>query len=391
MVSRAQKTAIGEWWWTVDRVLLVAYLLLIGTGVVMSFAASPGAAVRMGLPPFHFVERHLMFLLPVIAVLFATSFLSPRMARRICFILLIVGLAAMVATLLVGVENKGSRRWLRLLGMQIQPSEFLKPAFVVVSAWLMSETARRPGIIGNLLALALLGMVCALLVLQPDFGQTMLVVAVWGAMFFIASMPWLWVILLGTAGAGGLVAAYFVLPHVASRIDRFLHGSGDNFQVETAMQSIQRGGWFGVGPGEGTVKRSIPDSHTDFVTAVMGEEFGIAVLIAVSLVFCFVVMRGLMHALKAHDPFNRLAIAGLVTLFGLQSSINLAVNLQLMPAKGMTLPFVSYGGSSMLAVAFGTGLVLALARRRPGSGDFLRAERRPPAPVPTGAPAGAAA
>jgi cell division protein FtsW len=378
MVSRARKTVVGEWWWTVDRLLLVAFLALIGGGVVMSFAASPGAAVREGLQPFHFVERHLLFLAPAVAVLVGTSFLSPRTARRVCLVLLGLMLVALVLTLFVGVENKGSRRWLRVLGLSFQPAEFIKPAFVVVVAWLMSESMRRPDVPGNLFAFLLLPPVVALLVLQPDFGQTMLVVAVWSAMFFVASMPLAWVATLGALGAGGIVVAYVALPHVASRINRFLHGVGDTFQVDMAMQSITRGGWFGVGPGEGTVKRSIPDSHTDFIFAVIGEEFGIAFCLAVVGLFAFVVLRGLGHALRAQDPFCRLAVSGLVTLFGFQSAINMAVNLQLLPAKGMTLPFVSYGGSSLVAVAFGMGLVLALTRRRPGAFEpALRTRPRP--------------
>jgi cell division protein FtsW len=385
-MTRAQKTAIGEWWWTVDRSLLLAFLVLIGSGVVMSFAASPGAAVREGLAPFHFVERHLIFVLPTIAVLIATSFLSPRDARRFCIIALVIVLAATAATLVIGVENKGSRRWLRLAGLSVQPSEFLKPAFVVVTAWLLSGGQTRPGVPGNFLAILLLAPVVAVLVLQPDIGQTILVIAVWGAMFFVASMPWIWVCLLGAAGAGSTVAAYLVFPHVASRIDRFLHGQGDNFQLEMAMQSITRGGWFGVGPGEGTVKRSIPDSHTDFIFAVIGEEFGIALCIAVAVLFAFVVVRGLTHALRAQDPFCRLAVTGLVALFGFQSAINMGVSLQLMPAKGMTLPFISYGGSSMVAVAFGMGLLLAFSRKRPRASEAALLQRSvPAAPLPAAA------
>lgn len=381
MVSRAEKTALGEWWWTIDRLLLVALLVLIGGGVVMSFAAGPGAALREGLPPFHFVERHLLFLGPALVVLIGTSFLSPRQVRRVCIVLLVLMLFALVATLFIGAESKGARRWLHFAGFSVQPSEFLKPAFVVVAGWLMSESMRRSDIPGNLVTLGLLAAIVGLLVRQPDFGQTMLIVSVWGVMFFIASMPWLWVMLLGAAGAGGIVAAYRMLPHVHDRIDRFLTRAGDTFQVDMARESIMRGGWFGVGPGEGVVKRSIPDSHTDFVFSVMGEEFGIALCVVTVTLFGFVVLRGLWHALRQHDPFCRLSIAGLVTLFGVQSAINMSVNLQLIPAKGMTLPFVSYGGSSMIAVAFGTGLMLALSRRRPTSRDYAAIERRAPRPA----------
>ena len=382
MTSRARKTLFGEWWWTVDRLLLAAFLLLIGGGVVMSFAASPAVATRIGVDPGHFVERHLLFLVPAIVVMLGVSFLSPKVVRRVCLVLFVVFLAALAATLVIGVEIKGARRWIHLPAIgSFQPSEFLKPAFVVVVAWLMSERMTRPDVPGNMLAFAVLAVVVALLAQQPDFGQTMLIAGVWSAMFFIASMPWVWVFVIGAGGAGLVGAAYLTLPHVASRINRFLSGSGDTFQTDAALEAISRGGWFGRGPGEGTVKRILPDSHTDFIFAVTAEEFGIAVCLVVVLLFGFVLMRGLWHALKVDDPFCRVASSGLVTLFGMQSAINMAVNLHLVPAKGMTLPFVSYGGSSMIAVAFSMGLVLALTRRRPRVQSMRAYEPTRPAPA----------
>jgi len=276
-----------------------------------------------------------------------------------------VSIVLMLATLFVGVEVKGSRRWFNLLGLSIQPSEFMKPAFVVVVAWLFAENSRRTDIPGNVFALILLAIVVALLVAEPDFGQTMLIVTSWSALFFMAGVPWIWIAGLGVLAAGGVFAAYLTLPHVAGRIDRFLSPqAGDTFQVDTAIQTIMRGGWFGRGPGEGTVKRILPDAHTDFIFAVAAEEFGIIICAGLVLIFALVVIRGLSNSLKSDDPFLRLASAGLVILFGVQSVINMAVNLSLVPAKGMTLPFISYGGSSMIAVAFGMGLLLALTRRR---------------------------
>ena len=270
----------------------------------------------------------------------------------------------MVFVLFAGVEVKGSRRWLSVAGLTIQPSEFMKPAFVIVSAWLFSEQARRPDIPGNLFAIILFGLVAALLVAQPDLGQTILISATWGAMFFIAGMSWLWIIALGGIAIGGGYAAYALFPHVALRIDKFLTGEGDTFQVDTGREAIINGGWLGQGPGEGTVKRILPDSHTDFIFSVAAEEFGIIMCMAIALLFALVVMRGLRFALRERDDFTRLAVAGLVCQFGFQSVINIAVNLHLMPAKGMTLPFISYGGSSLVATAIGTGFVLALTRRK---------------------------
>ncbi len=366
MVSRADRTAFAEWWWTVDRYLLAGFIALMIGGVVLSLAGSPAVAERLGYDSYHFVDRHLAFFLPALAVMVATSFLSPRQARRAAMIVFVVALVLMLAVLFAGTEVNGSRRWINLLGLSLQPSEFMKPAFVVIVAWLFAENTRRPDIPGNLFALILLAIVAALLIAEPDFGQTMLITIAWGALFFMAGVPWFWIAGLGLAGVGGIFAAYSTLPHVAGRIDRFISPqSGDTFQVDTALQSIMRGGWLGRGPGEGTVKRILPDAHTDFIFAVAAEEFGIIICVGLVIVFALVVLRGLSDALKKEDAFMRLAASGLVVLFGVQSVINMAVNLNLMPAKGMTLPFISYGGSSMLAIAFGMGLLLALTRRRP--------------------------
>jgi cell division protein FtsW len=269
-------------------------------------------------------------------------------------------------TLWYGAEVKGARRWITLVGISIQPSEFLKPAFVILIAWLFGESVRRPEMPANTASLALLLAVLALLVLQPDFGQAMLIALVWGALFFMAGMRIVWVIGLGGAAVLGIAGAYLTVPHVASRIQRFIDkGAGDTFQVDTAVESFVRGGWFGRGPGEGTVKRILPDSHADYPFAVAAEEFGIVLCLVLVALFALIVIRALRHALRDEDPFTRFAMAGLAMLFGLQSCINMAVNLHLIPAKGMTLPFISYGGSSMISLAYGMGMLLALSRGRP--------------------------
>jgi cell division protein FtsW len=271
----------------------------------------------------------------------------------------------MLAALFVGAEVKGARRWIDVAGFSLQASEFMKPAFVVIAAWLFAENARRTDIPGYAFALILLAMIVALLVAQPDFGQAILVVIVWGALFFLAGLSWPWIGGIAATAVAGIVAAYVALPHVAARIDRFFEpASGDTFQIDKALASIMRGGWFGQGPGEGIIKRVIPDAHTDFIFAVAAEEFGIVACIGLVAVFSLVVFRGLSRSARSDDAFIRLAGAGLVVLFGAQSAINMAVNLNLMPAKGMTLPFISSGGSSMIAVAFGMGLLLALTRSR---------------------------
>jgi cell division protein FtsW len=366
MISRAERTPFAAWWWTVDRRMLAALLGLMLGGVILSLAASPPVAARLGLEPFYFVNRHVLYLIPAIAVLLGTSLLSVRHLRRVALAVFVVSLVLVALTLVYGAEVKGARRWLVLLGVNVQPSEFLKPAFVILIAWLFAESARRPEMPANSIALVLLGAVVTALVLQPDFGQTMLIAAVWGALFFLAGMRMIWVIGLGGAALVGLTGAYFTIPHVARRIQRFLDpSSGDTFNVDQAVESFLRGGWFGRGPGEGTVKRILPESHTDFVFAVAAEEFGIALCLVLLGMFAFIVLRSLFHALRSEDPFRRFAVAGLAILFGLQSAINMAVNIHLLPAKGMTLPFISYGGSSMISLAWGMGMLLALTRERP--------------------------
>src|SRR5476649_508453 len=379
MVSRAQRTPFGEWWWTVDRLTLAAIGALMLAGVVLSLAASPPVAGRLGLDPFYFVNRHILYLFPAIAILLAVSFLSPRQIRRLSIAVFVVSLIMVAATPFYGVEIKGARRWLVLFGLNLQPSEFLKPAFVILVAWLFGESAKRPDMPTNAISLGMLLMVVALLVVQPDFGKTMLIVLVWSALFFMAGMRLMWMFgLAGMAGIG-LLSAYYTVPHVARRIQRFLDpASGDTFNIDIATESFMLGGWFGKGPGEGTVKRLLPESHTDFVFSVAAEEFGVALCLALVSLFAFIVVRALLRAMRNDDPFTRFAGAGLTMLFATQSAINIAVNLHLIPAKGMTLPFISYGGSSMMSLAYTMGMLLALTREQP------RAAMLAPEPAPVG-------
>jgi cell division protein FtsW len=377
MVSRTERTAFAAWWWTVDRLMLLALITLMLAGIILSLAASPPVAVRLGLEPFYFVDRHVLYLLPALAIMIGTSFLTPRPIRRIALAVFVVSFVLTIATLCFGAEVKGARRWIVLFGMNLQPSEFLKPAFVILVSWLFAESAKKPEVPANSMALALLIVVVIVLVLQPDFGQTMLIALVWGALFFMAGVRLVWVIGLATTAMVGLAGAYTLVPHVTRRIQRFFDpASGDTFQIDTAVESFVRGGWFGVGPGEGTVKRVLPDSHADFVFAVGAEEFGIVLGLVLVALYAFIVLRALVHAMRNDDPFARFASAGLAILFGTQSAINMAVNLSLIPAKGMTLPFISYGGSSMISLAYGMGMLLALTRERP------RAELIEPAQEP---------
>ena len=376
MVSRAETTAFARWWWTIDKTLLFALLALIAVGLILSFAASPPVAERNGYGTYHFVIRHFVFAVPAVFTLIAVSFFTPRQVRRAALILFAGALVMIILTLFIGVEVKGARRWIGAGGLTVQPAEFIKPGFVVITAFLLSEGSQRPDLPGRLLAVFLLALVIAPLVAQPDFGQAMLVSITWSAMIFLAGLQWRWVFALGLTGIGGVVSAVVYLPHVRTRVLSFLDPeANDTYQVDRSIESFLHGGWFGTGPGEGIVKRSLPDSHTDFVFAVTAEEFGIVMCFFIVALFACVVLKGLTRALNEEDDFVRLSLAGLILLFGGQAFINMAVNLHLMPAKGMTLPFVSYGGSSLVAVAIGMGFALALSRRRPGRVRFTESRR----------------
>jgi cell division protein FtsW len=367
MVARTERGIVADWMRTVDPWLLGAFGGLMAIGVVMALAASPAVAERIGLDEFHFVDRQALLMLPSAAILAATSLLSPRYTRRAALLLYAASFALIILALMFGAEVKGSRRWIA----GVQPSEFIKPAFVVLAAWAFTEGGRAgaPRGIARALAFLILPVTIVPLILEPDFGQTMLIAVVWAALFFMAGLHWFWVLGLGGAGAVGGLAAYKFSPHVHDRIQHFLNpdsapgGVSDTFQVDTALQSLLNGGWFGRGPGEGAYKRILPDAHTDFVFAVAGEEFGMIACLGLIAFFGFIVVRGLWLAQRNHDPFSRFAAAGLTIMFGVQSWINMAVNLRAIPAKGMTLPFISYGGSSAIALALGMGFLVALTRR----------------------------
>ncbi len=366
-LTRMKHAWLLDWWLTVDRTLLSMFGTLLAFGVVLSMAASPSVAERIGIADdLHFVKRQILYAIPAFGLMVFASMLSIKAVRRISLLVFFVSLGLMALTLLIGPEVKGAQRWLPLFGFTLQPSEFAKPAFVVLAGWAFSQSALRQDVPAFPIALGLLAAIVGLLLLQPDLGQTILVCAVWGALFFLSGMP-LWTIgVLGSLAVVGIAGAYYALPHVASRIDRFINpDSGENYQVDRALESFQRGGFLGEGPGEGSVKLVLPDAHTDFIFAVIGEEFGIIACLLLVAFFGAIMLRGMGRALIAEDVFQRVAGGGLITLFGTQALINFGVNLQLLPAKGMTLPFLSYGGSSVLAMGFGMGCALALLRLRP--------------------------
>jgi cell division protein FtsW len=377
-VRRTDNSIVGRWWWTIDRWSLLAIVLLIGLGGVLALAASPAVADRLGLSSFHFVKRQLVFALVALALLSFASFLSPTGVRRLGILGFAVAVTALAVATFIGAEVNGARRWLEVGGFVLQPSEFIKPVLVVLVATILVTRPQRPKLSTFALTIVPLGVVITLLLMQPDVGTAMLVVTVWLTQLFVAGLPLIWVAAIGVVGAVGAVVAYLTLPHVASRVDRFLDPAvGDSFQIETAREAFLHGGVLGRGPGEGVLKNVLPDAHTDFIFAVAGEEFGLITGLLLLGLFAFVVLRCLSRALQATSPFVMLAATGLVVQFGLQAVINIGVNLDLMPTKGMTLPFISYGGSSLISMALVIGMVLALTRLRVGEGGAIDVETPP--------------
>src|SRR5215468_603700 len=363
--ARIDQSPVARWWWTVDRWSFAALGLLIGFGVVLSLAASPAVAERIGYDGLHFVRRHLALLPLAVGLMFVVSLQPPRTIRRIAVIGFTIAVVLLSLTFLIGAEIKGARRWINLPGLSVQPSEFVKPTFAVVGAWLFSEQKLRSGFPGNLISIALFLIVAGMLIKQPDIGMAAVVAVVWFAQFFMAGLRLYWVVAGALAGIAGLVGAYTYLPHVKVRVDHFLNPSiGDSYQVDRSIEAFSNGGLWGRGPGEGTVKDVLPDAHADFVFAVAGEEFGVVVCLAIVALFAFIVLRGFSRMSQEGNFFVLLAATGLLVQFGLQAVINMASSLHLIPTKGMTLPFLSYGGSSMLALALGMGMMLALTRRR---------------------------
>ncbi len=365
--TRADTSIMGNWWWTVDRWSLVAIAALMAFGALLAAASSPAVAERIGLDALYFIKRHFMLLPVSVILILGISALTPVQVRRLAVIAFLGCVVLLAATLMLGVEIKGARRWLSLAGFSLQVTEFVKPTFAVVAAWLFSEAAHDPRFPGRLICTGIFALVLGLIIAQPDLGQAVVITAVWMAQFFLAGLPMWLVAGLVVLGASGIVGSYFTLSHVTSRIDRFLDpDSGDTYQIERSIEAFSSGGLFGRGPGEGQVKTVLPDAHADFVFAVAGEELGLLVTLIIVSLFAFIVLRGLARAMSEQNLFVLLAVSGLLVQFGIQALINMGSSLQLIPTKGMTLPFISYGGSSLLGIGLGLGMTLALTRRRTG-------------------------
>jgi cell division protein FtsW len=374
--ARTDQSAVAQWWWTVDRWTLVALAALIGFGAVLIMAASPGVAERIHaggaghVDTLFFAKRYFAVLPAAIATMFAVSLQSPRQVRRLALIGFALALALLVFASFAGLEIKGARRWISVDGFSLQPSEFIKPTFAVVAAWLFARFRIEGDRAAAASAILLYVLVVALLLHQPDLGMAAVVSAVWFTQFFLAGLRLFWVAVGLAGGTAGLCGTYLMLPYVASRVDRFLNpGSGDSYQIDRSMDAFMNGGLWGRGPGEGTVKAALPDAHADFIFAVAGEELGLVLCLVIVALFAFIVLRGFARLLQENSLFVVLAATGLLVQFGLQAIINMASSLELMPTKGMTLPFLSYGGSSLLSLGLGMGMALALTRRRYGGSE----------------------
>ena len=363
-LSRSDDSVLGRWWWSVDRWTLGAIGALIGFGYIMMLAASPAVAERIGTSRETFIFKQVVFLTVAGLVAVLVSMLSHRDVRRLAIAGCALALALTAATMVIGMEIKGARRWISLPGMSVQPSEFLKPCFAVTAAWLLSEGKKSRHFPGVLTACGICALILALLKSQPDIGMLAVITVVFLAQLYINGLPLILVALVVGLISGGGVLAYTVLPHVQRRFDEYWKGAGDHYQINTALEAFGNGGFIGRGAGEGRVKDILPDAHADFVYAVAGEEFGMLICVVILAIFAFIVLRGLLRLLREQDLFVVLSCTGLVTGFGLQAFINMASTLGLIPTKGMTLPFISYGGSSAIAVAVSMGMLLALTRRR---------------------------
>lgn len=369
LFSRTDKSLLGRWWWSVDRPLLISFLALMFFGVMLTMAGSPPVAERLGLDSFHFVKRHVVMLIPTIALMIFFSFLDLRNMRLISLVSFVVIVGLLMITPFLGTEIKGARRWLNLGGFSLQASEFLKPIFCIMNAWIFSHLAKQfPAVRPWQLSIGLFCCMAFLLLLQPDLGMTVVITAIWAVQFFMTGLSFQVIAVIGISGIVGLLGAYFLFPHVSDRINKFLFVTDDKFgasyQIEKSLNAFRNGGLWGQGPGEGVYKKHLPDAHADFIFSVAGEEFGLIVCAILVGVFGVIFFRALLQINRERNFFVIIAGVGLIVSFTFQAVINMSSALNLIPTKGMTLPFVSYGGSSLLALGIHTGLILGLTRRR---------------------------
>ena len=368
--SRNSRIIISNWWWTVDKVLLSLVTILLLIGVFLNFSASPAVANRIGADTFHFVKRQLFFIPIAYGLMVLLSMQNLKTIRRISIIGYISITFLMVLTLFVGENIKGATRWISIFGFSMQPSEFIKPFFAVVAAWLFDGQKRHQDFPGDTLSTGLYAFTILLLLSQPDVGMSIVVTLIWGFQFFLSGLSIVLVSLMALGGIILLVIAYFSFSHVHARVEQFLASGGElSYQVRKSLEAFQNGSIFGRGPGEGVVKMNIPDAHTDFIFAVAGEEFGLFLCLIIICIYAAIVIRAMIISMKDNNLFIILSASALSASFGLQAIINMASTMHLMPTKGMTLPFISYGGSSLLASAIGIGMLLAITRKNVNAED----------------------
>lgn len=363
--SRTDESLIGRWLWAVERPLLIAFLLMIALGILLAMSATPMVAYKIGFEKFYFLKRHILFVVPSLFIIFVISLMDISGIKKCSIIMFIVFSILMILVFFSGTQVKGARRWVSIFGFSLQPSEFVKPVFCVITAWLLSKEKRIPEFPGKVISIILLVFIDIILVLQPDIGMLIVINCVWFGQLFLNGLPIIFLMFAIIVGGSLLGIAYLFLPHVTARIDRFLNPSiGDHYQINRSLEAFAKGGVFGVGPGEGIVKKYIPDAHADFIFSVAGEEFGIFLCIFIVCLITFIVVYGMIKAINNSNLFCILASFGLLSQFGLQSFINIASSLHLIPTKGMTLPFISYGGSSMIAISILVGMLLSILKKR---------------------------
>lgn len=363
--SRSSSNMVANWWWTVDKILLAAVAFLLLCGIVLSMSAYPVVAKVKNITTYHLVYKQAFFICIAVGTILFFSMMGLKWTRRLAILGYTGTIFLLVLTLFFGVEIKGAKRWLDI-GTRIQPSEFVKPVFVILTAWMFEIQRRYKNFPGFWASLGLLGLTCALLLKQPDYGMTVVIVLVWLAQVYLSGIPMKTIYILAGLAIVLFAGAYFALPHVQVRIDGLISGIFDGKpqdQVKRSLDAFENGGFFGVGVGEGVVKWHIPDAHTDFIFPVAGEEFGMLVCLMIVIAYCVVVVRSMGIAIKETNMFLVLSICGLAISFGLQSLVNMASTMQLGPTKGMALPLISYGGSSLLGASVGVGMLLALTRK----------------------------
>ncbi len=357
----SHKILLWQWWRGIDQQLLIAVSILIGFSLLLVTTSGGSVASRIGVYENFFASRHILYVIGSIILLVFFSCLEVNAIKKISIFLFIANILLLVVVKFYGYEVKGAKRWISIFGFSLQPSEFIKPSFCIFTGWLFSSLANRN--ISFLLSSGVFLLIATLLIMQPDLGMLITLTGIWGVQLFIAGLPLIWIISAFIFFCAGMMLAYKFLPHVTARIDGFLYpASHENYQVSQSLSAFKNGGFFGTGPGEGIVKNNIPDSHADFIFAVAGEEFGTVACIFISLLFAFIVIRGIVSLIKQEDEFIVLAASGILAQLAIQSIINMCVSLNLLPTKGMTLPFISYGGSSSLSVGVEIGIILALSR-----------------------------